>query len=90
VEVSGGVIKGGLEMGGFSEHQKKLMRVAQFDRCARCHKILAEDDEEGHAIFRSHVYWLNGELLCKDCHKKTRSYGRPIRKLGDPLFPLID
>jgi 5-methylcytosine-specific restriction endonuclease McrA len=73
----------------FSREDKELMRRAQFNRCAKCGKLLGTD-AQGHAIFRSHEYWLNGQLLCPECHKKTRSYGRQGRRPGDPLYPLMD
>ena len=78
-----------LKMESFSEEDKNLMRTAQFNRCAMCRKELEDNEGEAHAIHRSHVYWLNGVLLCKDCHKPNYSYGRPPLKVGDPLNPLI-
>ena len=69
-------------MESFSENDKNLMRSAQFNRCAMCRKELEDEEGEAHTIYRSHVYRLNGVLLCKDCHKTNYSYGRPPLKVG--------
>jgi recombinational DNA repair protein (RecF pathway) len=71
----------------YNREQKDLMRRAQFNRCARCGKPLGAD-AEGHAKFRGehdHDYWLQGELLCPECHKETRSYGQRRPDPRDPF-----
>ena len=72
----------------FSEQDRKIMRDAQFNRCAWCHKEMDDDEGEAHEIFRSKVYKLNGVLLCKACNNRNVSY-RPPLKVGDPLNPTI-
>jgi len=69
---------------GFSEEQKQRMKRAQFGRCAHCGKQLG-NDAEGHAMYRSHAYWLHGELLCPECHKKTVTYGKRKPDSRDPF-----
>jgi len=75
-------------MESFSENDKKLMKQAQFNRCAWCRRELEENEGEAHAIYPSRVYRLKGVLLCKVCHKENFSYRPPLR-VGDPLNPLI-
>lgn len=69
---------------GFSREEKELMRQVQFGRCPHCGKQLG-DDAEGHGMYRSHAHWTHGQLLCPECHRKTRTYGRRKPDPRDPF-----
>ena len=64
-------------MYSFSENDKKMMREAQLNECARYRKKMGEM----HPIVRSPKDWIDGVLLCKDCQKKTRPYGQRKKSL---------
>ena len=71
-------------MSSFCREDKERMRQAQFNRCGICGKQLGED-AEGHAINRNHGHWLLGMLVCPECHRETKTYGRRRPDPRDPF-----